>query len=109
MRNERCSGPVSRREFLRVGGLALGGLGLADVLAGKRRTLSDTPGPGGKIAYDQFAWFPPTSGLPGALRLPVTRGDTFEWDKHILDGAPSKEYRISDHLPIWLELSVREN
>ena len=30
-----CRGPVSRREFLRVGSLALGGLGLADVLAGR--------------------------------------------------------------------------
>jgi len=28
-----CAGPLSRREFLRIGGLALGGLGLADVLA----------------------------------------------------------------------------
>jgi uncharacterized protein (DUF1501 family) len=31
----RCSGPISRREFLTVGSLALGGLGLADVLRGR--------------------------------------------------------------------------
>lgn len=31
----RCPGPVSRRELLRVGSLALGGLGLSDVLRGR--------------------------------------------------------------------------
>src|SRR5262245_32000737 len=31
----RCAGPLSRREFLRVGGLALGGLGLADIAAAR--------------------------------------------------------------------------
>jgi len=91
-----------------VGALTARQMVTADVLAGKRRTTADTAGPGGKIAYDQFAWFPSSTGMPGALRLPVVTGDTFEWDKHILDGAPSKEFRISDHLPIWLELSVRE-
>jgi len=32
MRNENCHGPVSRREFLRVGTLALGGITVSDVL-----------------------------------------------------------------------------
>ena len=31
----KCSGPVSRRQFLRVGALALGGLSLAEVLAAR--------------------------------------------------------------------------
>src|SRR5262245_9957424 len=31
----RCRGPVSRREFLRVGRLALGGLTLADIVAAR--------------------------------------------------------------------------
>ncbi len=31
----RCTGPIGRREFLQVGGLALGGLTLADVLAAR--------------------------------------------------------------------------
>src|SRR5262245_17608101 len=31
----RCPGPPTRREFLRVGTLALGGLGLSDVLAAR--------------------------------------------------------------------------
>lgn len=37
----RCAGPLGRREFLRVGGLALGGLSLAD-LAAARSTHPDT-------------------------------------------------------------------
>jgi uncharacterized protein (DUF1501 family) len=41
MAGPHCPGPLSRREFLRVGGLALGGLGLADVLAAAPRR-SDT-------------------------------------------------------------------
>ena len=31
----RCRGPVNRRQFLRVGSLALGGASLSDVLAGR--------------------------------------------------------------------------
>jgi uncharacterized protein (DUF1501 family) len=41
----RCPGPVSRREFLQVGTLALGGMGLADVLAARAaagQAASDT-------------------------------------------------------------------
>jgi uncharacterized protein (DUF1501 family) len=39
----RCPGPLDRRAFLRVGGLALGGLGLADVLAARGpRAAPDT-------------------------------------------------------------------
>jgi len=33
--SRNCFGPVPRREFLRVGGLALGGLGAADLLAAR--------------------------------------------------------------------------
>jgi hypothetical protein len=42
----RCSGPIRRREFLRAGALALGGLGLSDVLrlqAAMRRSGSSPP------------------------------------------------------------------
>lgn len=40
----RCAGPIDRREFLRVGTLALGGLGLSDLLAvrASAETSSDT-------------------------------------------------------------------
>lgn len=37
MRTPCCSGPMSRRDFLRVGGLALGGLSLPEMLAGRAR------------------------------------------------------------------------
>src|SRR5262245_28576928 len=40
-----CSGPLNRRDFLRVGSLAIGGLGLAEVLAGRaaaRTASADT-------------------------------------------------------------------
>src|SRR5262245_32202912 len=42
---DRCRGPVSRREFLRVGALALGGLTLGDVVkarAASNNERSDT-------------------------------------------------------------------
>ena len=40
MRQRTCKGPIDRREFLRVGGLALGGLGLADVAAARSKAKS---------------------------------------------------------------------
>jgi hypothetical protein len=38
-----CNGPIQRREFLRLGSLALGGLGLADLLAA--RAAASRPDP----------------------------------------------------------------
>src|SRR5205823_14332315 len=35
MRNAHCSGPVTRRDFLRAGALGLGGLTLPDLLAAR--------------------------------------------------------------------------
>jgi endonuclease/exonuclease/phosphatase family metal-dependent hydrolase len=98
---------VERDDDPIVAALTQRGMATAEVLADKRRTTSDRPGGGGKIAYDQFAWFPPATNLPGALRLPVLQGDSFPWDDHILSDAASKDFRISDHYPLWLELSVR--
>jgi Protein of unknown function (DUF1501) len=41
---QRCPGPLDRRAFLRVGGLALGGLGLSEVVAARAaaRSTADT-------------------------------------------------------------------
>jgi len=39
----RNSGKIQRREFLRIGGLALGGLSLADVLAAQTRARTSAP------------------------------------------------------------------
>jgi len=91
-----------------VGALAAGRMQTATELADLPRTVSDARKAGGKIAYDQFAWFPSEANIPGALRLPRLSGSTFPWDDHILGDAPSKTFHISDHYPIWLELSVRE-
>lgn len=100
---------VEREDDPIVEALNRRGMVIAEGLIGKRRTTSDSDGSGGKIAYDQFAWFPTETKLPGALRLPVRGGDSFPWDDHILQDAPSKTFRISDHYPLWLELSVRES
>src|SRR4029079_11473780 len=35
MTDERCTGPLPRREFLRVGTLALGGLGMTEFLSAR--------------------------------------------------------------------------
>ena len=45
MAGSRCGGPLQRREFLRLGTLALGGLGLSDLLvarAASNQPSSDT-------------------------------------------------------------------
>jgi hypothetical protein len=81
----------------------------ATELADCRRTPDDAGPDAGKIAYDQFAWFAPESKSPGALRLPRLGGNTFPWNDHILTDAPSNTFRISDHYPIWLALSVTES
>lgn len=69
------------------------------------RTVRDRPG--SRIAYDQIAWFAPDR--PGALRFARLSGDTFPWDRHVLAGAAGDTtFRISDHYPLWIELSVRQ-
>jgi len=40
MTQRRCTGPLDRREFLRVGALALGGMGLSDVLQARAAARS---------------------------------------------------------------------
>jgi hypothetical protein len=70
-----CNGPLRRREFLRLGTLALGGLGLSDLLAARaaaRRTDPDTSvilfwmwgGP------SQFETYDPKPDAPDAYRGP---------------------------------------
>lgn len=113
------------------------GMELATELATARRTTADVPaGPDGKvaakdaIAYDQFAFFKPSRSAndPTPLLLPRRGGSSFPWDDFILKpetklwaraeearrkkqppppGAYDPTYRISDHYPLWLELSVR--
>ena len=59
------------------------------------------------IAYDQIAWF--KAPHDGALKFRRLAGDTFPWDRHVLQGAEGDTtFRISDHYPLWVEFSVRE-
>src|ERR1700754_1385375 len=41
---QHCSGPLARREFLRAGTLALGGLTLADMLAARHASAATSSG-----------------------------------------------------------------
>lgn len=78
----------------------------------KPRTVSDARAPGQAIAYDQIAWIaapPGKSAPPGALEFHRRKGDTFQWDKFVLQHADGDTtFRISDHYPLWIEFSVRQ-
>ncbi len=78
----------------------------------KPRTVSDAKETGKAIAYDQIAWIAAPPGKPappGALEFRRRKGDTFQWNKFVLqDAKGDTTFRISDHFPLWLEFSVRE-
>ncbi|MGI8593634.1 MAG: endonuclease/exonuclease/phosphatase family protein [Solirubrobacteraceae bacterium] len=70
------------------------------------RTISDRPGKAS--FYDQVAWF--WDDERSRLDLPYTgRAGSFAWTEHVLQSleADEKSWRISDHLPLWAEFSVR--
>lgn len=90
------------------------------------------PEPADERTYDQFAYFDPkTRGpkQPPPLSLARLGGGSFAWDDFILKqerglwqearlarrenrpsppGAYDPTFRLSDHYPLWLELSVCE-
>ena len=57
---QRCSGPVSRRSFLEVGGLSVLGLGMSDFL--RYKAQAETSGIASKDTSVIFIWLP--GGLP---------------------------------------------
>jgi hypothetical protein len=70
-----CTGPLRRREFLRVGALALGGLGLADLLAA--RTAASLAEPDTSVILfwmwggpSQFETYDPKPDAPSEYRGP---------------------------------------
>lgn len=108
-----------------------------ELVGARRTTSDVPVGPDGKvapgdaIAYDQFAVFDRKSRRvsdPPPFALPRLGGASFAWDDFILKsecdlwaearrakrekrqppaGAYDPTFRISDHYPLWLELSVR--
>ena len=70
-----CTGPLRRREFLRLGTLALGGLGLADLLAA--RAAAARPDPDTSVILfwmwggpSQFETYDPKPDAPAEIRGP---------------------------------------
>lgn len=70
-----CTGPLRRREFLRLGALGLGGLGLSDLLAA--RASAAGPGPDTSVILfwmwggpSQFETYDPKPDAPAEIRGP---------------------------------------
>ena len=75
MPDPSCAGPLQRREFLRLGSLALGGMGLSDLLAA--RATSARPDPDSSVILfwmwggpSQFETFDPKPDAPAEIRGP---------------------------------------
>jgi len=81
-----------------------GGLTVPAQLASKPRTIFDRGD--GEHFYDQIAWF-----SQGAARLqmpPTERGGTFDFVGTVYPELAKRDvsWRISDHLPLWLEFDL---
>ena len=75
MISRSCAGPLPRREFLRVGTLALGGLGLSDLIAA--RASQSRPDPDTSVILfwmwggpSQFETYDPKPDAPSEIRGP---------------------------------------
>ncbi len=75
MNASTCPGPFDRREFLRLGALALGGLGLSDLLAA--RAAAGTPAADTSVILfwmwggpSQFETYDPKPDAPAEIRGP---------------------------------------
>src|SRR5262245_60019263 len=70
-----CTGPLRRREFLRLGSLALGGLGLADLLAARAAAARPEPDTSVILFWmwggpSQFETYDPKPDAPDGIRGP---------------------------------------
>ena len=82
------------------------GLAIPDDLMDLPRTLSGIGKPGKERLYDQIAWFTSGDGGP-ALDMQYHRGGTFDFSGFAMEylelSLDSLSWRISDHLPLWVE------
>jgi hypothetical protein len=87
------------------------GLVIPDDLVDLPRTLSGIGKPGKERLYDQIAWFRGGKGHPG-LDMHYHRGGTFDFSdiamKHLKLSPTSLSWRISDHLPLWVEFLMED-
>jgi len=83
------------------------GLGAPPALNDVPRTIFDQPQR--KHFYDQIAWFSSESRGP-MLTLSCTAAGTFDFVPLLREGQSLVElsWRISDHYPLWVEFSTRE-
>jgi endonuclease/exonuclease/phosphatase family metal-dependent hydrolase len=93
--------------------LALGDWNIEELTDANHRALTSTglavppelDPPAGEPAFDQIAWFPKGMGMRY-----TGRGGRVQWKGTILRGLDPTgvTFRISDHVPLWVELAVGE-
>jgi exonuclease III len=85
------------------------GLAIPDDLMDLPRTLSGIGKPGKERLYDQIAWFKEGEGGPG-LDMHYVRGGTFDFSDSAMEylklSPKGLSWRISDHLPLWVEFLI---
>jgi len=85
------------------------GLTVPPQLEGLPRTIFDDPGdPSDDKFYDQIAWF--SSGSGALIDLDLRAGGNFDFQPHVYTDTnltrSSISYRVSDHLPLWVEFGI---
>lgn len=84
------------------------GLTIPDELRNLPRTVFDDPDDPFDKFYDQIAWF--RSGREALIDLAVSGGGNFDFQPHVYTDTnlsrASMSFRISDHLPLWVEFAL---
>ena len=85
------------------------GLTVPDELSGLPRTIFDDPEDSNDDSYyDQIAWFATGSGA--LIDLTVRAGGNFDFQPYVYSDVNmtrlSKSFRLSDHLPLWIEFEL---
>lgn len=85
------------------------GLKVPAALVGLPRTiLDDADDPNDNSYYDQIAWF--ESGGDALIDLEPRVGENFDFMPHVYTdinmSRRSSSYRLSDHLPLWMEFKL---